>query len=82
MPEDERQTDRRAEDQHDKQLVKEAIKEAISEWLTARFTDFGRWSVYGLAALALAFALTAFVFFVANSPGLKQAIGQAAGASH
>lgn len=38
----------------DPQQQKEAIKEAIQEWLDGALAEFGRWTLKGLAALALA----------------------------
>lgn len=32
--------------------MKRVIKEAIREWLDEQFSKFGRWSFYGLLALA------------------------------
>ena len=32
---------------------KEAIKEALSEWLDDKFSEFGKWSLKGMVALAL-----------------------------
>lgn len=39
--------------------VKAAFKEGLKEWLDEKFADFGKWSLGGLAAMALA-ALTYF----------------------
>lgn len=36
-----------------KRVVKEAFKEALKEWLDEKFTDFGKWSLGGIAALIL-----------------------------
>lgn len=41
-------------DQIDKDLMKAAVKEALKEWLDAKYSAFGRWSLHGLLALALA----------------------------
>lgn len=38
--------DRRKEDRHQKEIIKEAIK----EWLDEKYTNIGRWTVYGLVA--------------------------------
>ena len=35
-------------------LLKQAIKEAITEWLNEKFAQFGRWSLLGICATALA----------------------------
>lgn len=45
--------------------MKKAMKQAIKEWLDEQFSSFGRWSFYGLAALALA----ALVYFVLSMNG-------------
>lgn len=52
-----------------RQALKEAeakriIKEAIREWLDEQFTKFGKWSAYGLLALATAVIL--YMTLVAN----------------
>jgi len=44
---------------------KEAIKEALEEWLDKQFTAFGKWSLKGLVA----FALAALVYLWAMSHG-------------
>lgn len=36
------------------EAVKTAIKEGLREWLDEMLADFGRWSLKGLAALAIA----------------------------
>lgn len=33
---------------------KQAIKEALEEWLDKQFTAFGKWSLKGIVAIALA----------------------------
>jgi hypothetical protein len=33
---------------------KQAIKEALEEWLDKQFTSFGKWSLKGIVAVALA----------------------------
>ncbi len=38
----------------DKAIQKEAVKEALKEWLDEAFATFGRWTFYGLFALAFA----------------------------
>lgn len=38
----------------DKELQKAAIKEAISEWLDDKFSQFGKWTFYGLMAAGFA----------------------------
>ena len=42
---------RRAED---KAMMKEVVKETLREWLDEKFTQFGKWSFYGLVAMFLA----------------------------
>jgi hypothetical protein len=37
----------------DPEIQKEAVKEALREWLNEQFAAFGRWSFYGLFAMAL-----------------------------
>ena len=44
---------------------KEAIKEALSEWLDDKFSEFGKWSLKGLFAMAL----VALVYLWAVSQG-------------
>lgn len=44
------------------QLIKDAeakriMKEAIDEWLDKKFSEFGKWSAYGLLAAIVAVAL-------------------------
>ena len=34
--------------------VKQALKEGVDEWLEAKFAQFGKWTLSGLAAAALA----------------------------
>tara|TARA_R110000868_G_scaffold82465_1_gene232863 strand:+ start:200 stop:361 length:162 start_codon:yes stop_codon:yes gene_type:complete len=46
---------------------KKAIKEALSEWLDTKFSEFGRWSMKGIFALALA----GLVYVWASSHGWK-----------
>jgi hypothetical protein len=41
----------------DKDVQKEAVKEALKEWLDEAFAAFGRWSFYGLLAMAFAGAV-------------------------
>lgn len=38
------------------------IREAITEWLNSKFAQFGRWSVIGIAAAAL--ALLAYLLLI------------------
>lgn len=38
----------------DKETQKQALKEAIQEWMDAQFAAFGRWTFYGLLAVAFA----------------------------
>ncbi len=38
----------------DKETTKEAVREALKEWLNEKYAEFGRWSLHGLMALALA----------------------------
>ena len=38
---------------------KELIKEALREWLDEKFTEFGKWTVRSLAAMAFG----AFIYF-------------------
>lgn len=38
----------------DKDTQKEALKEALKEWLDEQFATFGRWTFYGLMAMAFA----------------------------
>lgn len=33
---------------------KEIIKEAISEWLDEKYAEFGKWTIHGLLATAIA----------------------------
>ena len=49
-------TERRKEIKRDacRMMDKETIKEALKEWLNEKFATFGRWSLTGLAAMALA----------------------------
>lgn len=44
-------------EQVDKELMKEALKEALKEWLDSKYAAFGRWSLHGLLAMALAGAV-------------------------
>ena len=44
---------------------KEAIKEALEEWLDKQFIAFGKWSLKGIVALALA----GLVYFWASTQG-------------
>jgi hypothetical protein len=37
-----------------KEIQTQAIKEALEEWLDKQFTSFGKWSLKGIVALALA----------------------------
>lgn len=37
--------------------AKRIIKEAIDEWLDKKFSEFGKWSAYGLLAAIVAVAL-------------------------
>ncbi len=38
----------------DKETTKEAVKEALKEWLDEKFSEFGKWSLRGLIAAAVA----------------------------
>lgn len=38
----------------DREAQKEVLKEAIHEWLNEQFALFGRWTFYGLMAMAFA----------------------------
>lgn len=38
----------------ERKLTKEIFKEALKEWLDEKFAEFGRWSLMGLGAAALA----------------------------
>lgn len=38
----------------DKDTMKEAVKEGLKEWLNEKFAQFGKWSLAGIGALALA----------------------------
>jgi len=48
----------------DKDLMKEAVKEALKEWLNEKYSAFGKWSLHGLLALALAGSV--YLAMVAN----------------
>lgn len=45
--------------------VKEALKEALHEWLDQKFMQFGKWSFFGLAALAFG----ALVYIILRTQG-------------
>lgn len=38
----------------DPEALKQAMKEGLREWLDAKFAAFGKWSLMGLGAAALA----------------------------
>jgi hypothetical protein len=54
-----------SEDEEQKRLMKQAIKEGIKEWLNEIYTEFGRWSLKALGALALA----ALLYFMLKMNG-------------
>jgi hypothetical protein len=37
-----------------KDIMKEAVREVISEWLDRQFSQFGRWTFYGLISVIIA----------------------------
>jgi hypothetical protein len=51
-----------------RRIFKEALKEAIKEWLDEQFTHFGKWSMSGIAALALA----ALLYFILTNQGWQK----------
>ena len=53
-----RKYDRRKTDQHNKEI----IQEALSEWLDSKLSQFGLWSIYGIAAFLLA-GITYMIFW-------------------
>jgi hypothetical protein len=48
----------------DKDTFKEAAKEALKEWLDEKYLVFGKWSLHGLLAMAL--AALVYWFMVSN----------------
>ena len=44
----------------DKDILKQAFKEGMREWLDEKFSEFGKWSMRGIAAMALV-AMTWFI---------------------
>ncbi len=38
----------------DRETTKEAVKDALKEWLDEKFSEFGKWSLRGLIAAAVA----------------------------
>lgn len=49
----------------DDDKIKAALKEALKEWLDEKFTAFGKYSFYSLAASGLA----ALVYFILTTNG-------------
>jgi hypothetical protein len=45
---------------------RDAVKEAIEQWMDKKFSEFGRWSFYGIVAAAL--GVLGFLIF---AKGLK-----------
>lgn len=45
----------------DKDVQKEALKEALSEWLDHKFAQFGKWTLTGLFAMAIAGVVWVFL---------------------
>lgn len=43
---------------------KKVMKDAIDEWLDKKFSEFGKWSAYGLLAAAVVGAL--YLMLIAN----------------
>jgi hypothetical protein len=48
----------------DKDTAKAAVKEALREWLDEKYSTFGKWSIHGLLAMALAGAV--YIFMISN----------------
>lgn len=44
---------------------KRAVKEALKEWLDEKFSEFGKWSLAGFGAMALA----ALIYFILKMNG-------------
>lgn len=38
----------------DKEELKEALKDAMREWLDEKYSQFGKWTLHGLLAMAVA----------------------------
>jgi len=51
----------------DKDVLKDAIKEGLREWLEEKFAQFGRWTLSGLMAAALA----GMVYLALKGQGMK-----------
>lgn len=49
---------------------KKIAKEALQEWLDGKFAEFGRWTFYGI----LAMALVALIYFILKMNGWKSPI--------
>lgn len=47
-----------------KEEAKAAVKEALHEWLEEKYAQFGRWSLHGILAIAL--AVLAYFFLSTN----------------
>lgn len=52
----------------DQDEMKKAFKDALKEWLDEKFTEFGKWSLGGIAAMALA----GLVYFILKMNGWHQ----------
>lgn len=48
----------------DPEVIKAALQEALKEWLDAKFVQFGKWSLAGIAAMA--FAMVVWFFLVSH----------------
>jgi hypothetical protein len=48
----------------DKEDYKAAVKEGLKEWLNEQFAAFGKWSLHGLLAMALAGCV--YLFMISN----------------
>ena len=52
---------------------KALFKQALQEWLDAKYSEFGRWTLHGIAAAAL---VALVVFLTAHGAKLENFIGK------
>lgn len=54
----------------DPELIKAALQEALKEWLDDKFTQFGKWTLGGISAMA--FAMVVWFFFFSHGWRMPQ----------